>query len=79
MFSPPKLSQVQTCLFDDGNSTIEVEGLVLTSYALGLTGAPLVADISINAVDAPTVEDTINCPSRGLNITGNTSPQFPVS
>ena len=66
-------TQAQTCPFDDGNSSIEVEGLILTRYALGLTGAPLVANTNINAVDAPTVEATINCPSCGLNITGNPS------
>jgi trimeric autotransporter adhesin len=61
----------QTCAFDDGNSSLSVEGLVLTRYALGITGAPLVANTGINAVDAPTVEAAINCPSCGLNITGN--------
>ncbi len=61
----------QTCPFDDGNSSLEVEGLILTRYALGITGAPLVASTNINAVDAPTVEALINCPSCGLNITGN--------
>ena len=61
----------QTCPFDDGYSSLQVEGLILTRYALGLTGAPLVASTNINAVDAPTVEATINCPSCGLNITGN--------
>ena len=64
-------TQAQSCPFDDGNSSIEIEGLILTRYALGLTGAPLVANTVINAVDAPTVEATINCPSCGLNITGN--------
>ena len=66
-------TQAQTCPFDDGNSSIEIEGLILTRFALGLTGAPLVANTVINAVDAPTVEATINCPSCGLNITGNPS------
>ena len=70
-FSPQL--QAQTCPFDDGNSSIEVEGLILTRYALGLTGAPLVANTNINAVYAPTVQATINCPSCGLNITGNPS------
>jgi hypothetical protein len=64
-------SHAQTCPFDDGNSTLAVEGLILTRYALGITGAPLVASTGINAVDAPTVETAINCPSCGLNITGN--------
>ncbi len=63
----------QTCPFDDGHSSLEVEGLILTRYALGITGAPLVASTGINAVDAPTVEASINCPSCGLNITGNPS------
>ena len=46
-------AQAQTCPFDDGNSSIEIEGLILTRFALGLTGAPLVANTVINAVDAP--------------------------
>jgi hypothetical protein len=61
----------QTCAFDDGNSSLSVEGVVLTRYALGITGAPLVANTGINAVDEPTVVASINCPSCGLNITGN--------
>jgi hypothetical protein len=65
------LSHAQVCPFDDGNSSLAVEGLILTRYALGITGAPLVASTGINAVDAPTVETAINCPSCGLNITGN--------
>ena len=64
-------AHAQTCPFDDGNSSLEVEGLILTRYALGITGAPLVASTNINAVDAPTVEAAINCQSCGLNITGN--------
>ena len=71
MLATQSAAQAQTCPFDDGNSTIEIEGLILARYALGLTGAPLVANTNINAVDAPTVEATINCPSCGLNITGN--------
>ncbi len=65
------MSYSQVCPFDDGNSTLAVEGLILTRYALGITGAPLVASTGINTVDAPTVEAAINCPSCGLNITGN--------
>ncbi len=63
--------QAQVCPFDDGNSSLTVEGVILTRYALGITGAPLVASTGINAVDAPSVEATINCSSCGLNITGN--------
>jgi hypothetical protein len=61
----------QVCPFNDGNASLEREGLILTRYSLGLTGAPLVASTGINAGDASTVEATINCPSCGLNITGN--------
>jgi len=64
-------AHAQVCPFDDGNSTLAVDGLILTRYALGITGAPLVAGTDISTVDAPTVEATINCPSCGLNITGN--------
>ena len=64
-------AQAQTCPFDDGNSSLAVEGLILARYALGVTGAPLVASTGINAADAPAIEATINCPSCGLNITGN--------
>ena len=64
-------AHAQVCPFDDGNSSLAVGGLILTRYALGITGAPLVASTDINAVNAPTVEATINCPSCGLNITGN--------
>jgi hypothetical protein len=70
-FAATPVVKAQTCSFDDGNSTLAVEGVVLTRYALGITGAPLVANTGINAVDAPTVEAAINCPSCGLNITGN--------
>jgi hypothetical protein len=69
--SAANTSHAQVCPFDDGNSSLPVEGLILTRYALGITGAPVVASTGINAVDAPTVEAAINCPSCGLNITGN--------
>ena len=61
----------QMCPFDDGNSTLTREGLILTRFALGLTGAALVANTDILAADAPTVEATILCPSCGLDINGN--------
>ncbi len=61
----------QTCPFEDGNSALTREGLVLTRYALGLRGAPLVAGTDFAAADAPTVEATILCPSCGLDINGS--------
>lgn len=64
-------ASAQTCPFDDGRSSLAVDGLILTRFALGITGAPLVAATGISAVDAATVESSINCPACGLNITGN--------
>jgi hypothetical protein len=61
----------QTCPFDDGNSIVTREGLVLTRYALGLTGAAMVNGTDFAATDAPTIASNIACPSCGLNITGN--------
>jgi hypothetical protein len=61
----------QTCPFDDGNSQLTREGLVLTRYALGLTGASLVNGTDFSIADAPTIESNIACPSCRLNITGN--------
>jgi trimeric autotransporter adhesin len=63
-------AHAQTCPFDNGGSTLENDGLVLTRYALGLRGATMVANTSFAAVDAPTIESNIACPSCGLNVTG---------
>lgn len=67
----PFAASAQTCPFDDGNSKLTREGLILTRYALGMSGSALVAGTDIAAVDAPTVEATILCPSCGLDINGN--------
>ncbi len=61
----------QTCPFEDGNSVLTREGLVLTRYSLGLRGADLVANSGFTAAEAPVVEATILCPSCGLDINGN--------
>jgi len=61
----------QTCPFDDGNAQLTREGVVLTRYALGLTGAALVNGTGFAAGDATTIASNIACPSCGLNITGN--------
>jgi hypothetical protein len=62
-------AQAQTCPFDNGGSTLANDGLVLTRYALGLRGAPMVANTSFAALDAPTIESNIACPSCGLRVT----------
>ena len=70
-FALAPATSAQICPFDDGNSTLAREGLMLTRYALGMTGPALVANTDIAAADAPTVEATILCPSCGLDINGN--------
>ena len=60
----------QVCPFDDGNSTLANEGLVMTRYAVGLRGNAMVASTAFVATDAPTIESNIACPACGLNITG---------
>ena len=62
----------QSCPFDNGDATLGKEGLILSRYALGITGAPLVANTGIAAASAQTVENSIHSPAWGLNITGNT-------
>lgn len=71
----PSQSQVlpppsaQSCPFDDGHSSLEVEGLILTRYAMGITGAPLVAKSGIDTVSAQTVQDSINSQVYDLRLT----------
>jgi trimeric autotransporter adhesin len=65
------IAKSQTCPFDDGQSQLTREGVVLTRYALGLTGVPLVNGTGFDVADAPTIASNIACPSCGLNITGN--------
>ncbi len=59
----------QTCPFDNGGSTLENDGLVLTRYALGLRGAPMVANTSFAGGDVAAIESNIACPSCGLRVT----------
>ena len=70
----------QVCPFNDGNSTLANEGLVMTRYALGIRGSAMVASTAFAATDAPAVEANIACPNCGLNITdakdGSNNPTF---
>ncbi|TAG50330.1 MAG: hypothetical protein EAZ30_01150 [Betaproteobacteria bacterium] len=59
----------QVCPFDNGGSTLTNDGLVLTRYALGLRGSPMVANTSFAAADAATIESNIACPACGLRVT----------
>ncbi len=67
--SDPTLAQI--CPFDNGGSTLAVDGLILSRYALGITGAPLVANTGIAAASAGDVQDSITSPVHDLRITGN--------
>jgi hypothetical protein len=77
------LAHAQTCPFDNGGSSLENDGLVLTRYALGLRGAPMVANTAFAAGDAATIENNIACPSCGLRVTddkdGLNNPIFTVA
>jgi hypothetical protein len=77
------VAHAQTCPFDNGGSSLENDGLVLTRYALGLRGAPMVANTAFAAGDATTIESNINCPSCGLRVTddkdGLNNPIFTVA
>ena len=59
----------QTCPFDDGNSTLPNDGLVLTRYALGIRGAAMLANTDFATADPATVEAHIACPACGLRVT----------
>ncbi len=69
----PWTANAQTCPFDNGGSTLENDGLVLTRYALGLRGATMVANTSFAVGDAATIESNIACPACGLSVTGDTA------
>lgn len=69
LISASQSARAATCPFDNGGSSLENDGLVLTRYALGLRGAPMVANTSFAAGDAATIESNIACPSCGLRVT----------
>jgi hypothetical protein len=64
-------ASAQQCPFDDGNTLLTREGLVLTRYSLGLTGAALVAGTDFATSDETTIASTIACPECGLDINGS--------
>jgi len=65
------LVEAQTCPFDDGNSTLTREGLILTRYALGMRGAPLLEGTDLVGQDPNSIDITVNCPACGLDVNGN--------
>jgi hypothetical protein len=79
----PTTTAAQSCPFDNGGSTLENDGLVLTRYALGLRGSAMVANAAFAVGDAATIETNIACPSCGLRVTDDTdglgNPVFTVA
>jgi hypothetical protein len=62
-------TSAQICPFDDGNSTLSNDGVVLTRYALGIRGTALLANTDFASADPAVVESHIACPGCGLRIT----------
>ncbi len=60
-----------TCPFDTGGSDALNDGIVLTRYALGITGAPLVASTRHASLDPLQVKNNIECVGCALDINGD--------
>jgi hypothetical protein len=60
-----------TCPFDGGGSDSVNDGLVLTRYALGITGAPLVASTRYASLDPLQVKNNIECVGCALDMNGD--------
>lgn len=57
-----------TCPFDTGGSDAINDGVVLTRYALGITGAPLVASTRYASLDPLQVKANIECVGCALDV-----------
>ncbi len=62
---------VNTCPFDNGGSDAVNDGVVLTRYALGITGAPLVASTRYASLDPANVKANIECVGCALDVNGD--------
>lgn len=60
-----------TCPFDNGGSDAMNDGVVLTRYALGVTGAPLIASTRYASLDPLQVKGNIECVGCALDMDGN--------
>ena len=67
----PASSSAQTCPFDNGGSDATNDGLVLTRYALGITGAPLTASTRYASLDPLQVKNNIECVGCALDMNGD--------
>ena len=59
------------CPFDNGASDAINDGVVLTRYALGITGAPLVASTKYASLDPLQVKNNIECVGCALDMNGD--------
>jgi trimeric autotransporter adhesin len=62
---------VSTCPFDGGGSDAINDGVVLTRYALGITGTPLVASTRYASLDPLQVKNNIECVGCALDMNGD--------
>ena len=60
-----------TCPFDAGASDALNDGVVLTRYALGITGSPLTASTRYASIDPLQVKNNIECVGCALDINGD--------
>jgi hypothetical protein len=60
-----------TCPFDGGASDAVNDGLVLTRYALGITGAPMTASTRYASLDPLQVKNNIECVGCALDMNGD--------
>ncbi len=67
---PSTVSAAQ-CPFDNGASDAINDGLVLTRYALGITGTPLVASTKYASLDPLQVKNNIECVGCALDMNGD--------
>ncbi|HNY46798.1 MAG TPA: hypothetical protein PKN64_07560, partial [Casimicrobium sp.] len=68
--APMTVSAAQ-CPFDNGASDAVNDGLVLTRYALGITGSPLVASTKYASLDPLQVKNNIECVGCALDMNGD--------
>ena len=65
------LHAASTCPFDTGGSDAINDGVVLTRYALGITGAPLIASTRYASLNPLQVKANIECVGCALDINGD--------
>ncbi len=64
-------ANASTCPFDGGGSDAVNDGVVLTRYALGITGTPLVASTRYASLDPLQVKNNIECVGCALDMNGD--------